>query len=326
MSVRVYGCNHVAIEVGSREEAIAFYRDVFGLELLDQGEGDAFFALGEHQFLALFVVPELRSGSERHFGLLVRDEAQIAEVREKITRKYGLSLIPGFRCDFRDPWGNRIQVVDLHDESLVWLLPYREIQKEGIVFRTEEQKPSVPEGGVKGAAASPPGLRADIARFALTADAVVLGVRQAEISVLLVERKNPPYAGCWALPGGFVEAGEEPRQAAARELFEETGVAGLTLWEVGVFGKSGRDPRGPVVSVAHAAWADPASVDAAAGSDAAAVRWFPLPDLPPLAFDHREIILAACRLLEEKLASPHPGIEAGPNADLVSRLLARLAG
>jgi hypothetical protein len=49
--------------------------------------------------------------------------------------QYGLAVEPEFRCDFRDPWGNRIQVVDLHDESLVWLLPYAEVQKAGIAFR-----------------------------------------------------------------------------------------------------------------------------------------------------------------------------------------------
>jgi hypothetical protein len=70
----------------------------------------------------------------RHFGLIVRDEEQIAEVREKITKKYGLQLIPGFRCDFFDPFGNHVQVVDLHDESMVWLLPYQEVQKAGIAF------------------------------------------------------------------------------------------------------------------------------------------------------------------------------------------------
>ena len=68
----------------------------------------------------------------RHFGILVRDEEQIAEVREKVSGRYNLELEPEFRCDFRDPWGNRIQVVDLHDESLVWLLPYREVQKAGV--------------------------------------------------------------------------------------------------------------------------------------------------------------------------------------------------
>jgi catechol-2,3-dioxygenase len=135
MSVQVYGCNHVAIEVGDIEEAVAFYTDVFGLEKLDEGEGDAFFKLGEHQFLAMFehkaMVPQR---GHAHFGIMVRDHVQLTEVREKLIHKYHLELIPGFRCDFRDPWGNRIQVVDLHDESLIWLLPYREVQKAGVKF------------------------------------------------------------------------------------------------------------------------------------------------------------------------------------------------
>ena len=134
MSVKVYGCNHVAIEVDDVEKATAFYQDVFNLEKLDRGEGDAFFKLGEHQFLAIFQVEKLKSDRMRHFGLIVRDGKQLSEVREKLTTKYGIELIPGFRCDFRDPFGNRIQVVDLHDESLVWLLPYQEVQKAGIKF------------------------------------------------------------------------------------------------------------------------------------------------------------------------------------------------
>jgi catechol 2,3-dioxygenase-like lactoylglutathione lyase family enzyme len=136
MSIQVYGCNHVAIEVGDIEKAVAFYQDVFGLEKLDHGEGDAFFRLGEHQFLAVFERKEMKPDltSNHHFGIMVRDEAQLAAVREKLTAKYGLKLIEGFRCDFRDPWGNRIQVVDLHDESLIWLLPYREVQKAGVKF------------------------------------------------------------------------------------------------------------------------------------------------------------------------------------------------
>src|SRR5438477_137379 len=134
MSVRVYGCNHVAIEVDDIKKAIAFYKDVFRLEQLDRGEGDAFFKLGEHQFLAIFEVAKVKPDRARHFGLIVRDEQQIAEVREKVAKKYNLKLEPPFRCDFRDPWGNRIQVVDLHDESLIWLLPYQEVQKAGIKF------------------------------------------------------------------------------------------------------------------------------------------------------------------------------------------------
>jgi catechol 2,3-dioxygenase-like lactoylglutathione lyase family enzyme len=134
MSVKVYGVNHVAIEVDDIERAVEFYQDVFNLEKLDEGEGDAFFKLGEHQFLAMFEVDEVQPSRARHFGLMVRDEEQVTEVREKVTKKYGLKLFPRFRCDFIDPFGNRVQVVDLHDESLVWLLPYQEVQKTGLRF------------------------------------------------------------------------------------------------------------------------------------------------------------------------------------------------
>ncbi len=133
MAVKVYGVNHIAIEVDDIEKAVAFYRDVFNLEKLDEGEGDAFFKVGEHQFLAMFKVDKVQTG-RRHFGLMVRDDRQLAEVREKLTKKYGLKLIPPFRCEFIDPFGNRVQVVDLHDESLVWLLPYQEVQEAGITF------------------------------------------------------------------------------------------------------------------------------------------------------------------------------------------------
>jgi catechol 2,3-dioxygenase-like lactoylglutathione lyase family enzyme len=134
MAVQVYGSNHVAIEVDNADKAVEFYADVFNLAMLRGGEGAAWCKLGEHQFMAIFEVEELRPDRVKHFGIMVRDEDQINEVREKITKKYGLTLEPHFRCDFRDPWGNRIQVGDLHDESLVWLLPYGEVQKAGITF------------------------------------------------------------------------------------------------------------------------------------------------------------------------------------------------
>src|SRR6185503_12255676 len=103
MSVQVYGCNHVAIEVDDIEMAVAFYQDVFNLEKLDGGEGDAFFKLGEHQFLAIFEVKKSTSSGMRHFGIMVRDDAQIEEIRKQLTTKYKLKLEPPFRCDFRDP-------------------------------------------------------------------------------------------------------------------------------------------------------------------------------------------------------------------------------
>src|SRR4029434_10652034 len=132
MSVQVYGCNHVAIEVDDVEKAVAFYKDVFNLEQMRGGEGDAFFKLGEHQFLAIFEGERVQPANVDTLGIMVRDEAQLGEVQKKLPKKYKLNREPPFRCDFHDPWGNRIQVVDLHDESLVWLLPYREVQKAGI--------------------------------------------------------------------------------------------------------------------------------------------------------------------------------------------------
>ncbi len=134
MSVQVYGCNHVAIEVDDVKKAVKFYKDVFNLEKLDSGEGDAFFKLGEHQFLAIFEVKKVRRDRTKHFGIMVRDDGQLREVRRKLANKYHVKFNPGFRCDFHDPFGNRIQVVDLHDESLIWLLPYREVQKAGVRF------------------------------------------------------------------------------------------------------------------------------------------------------------------------------------------------
>ena len=134
MTVQVYGVNHIAIEVDDVQKAVDFYSDVFNLEMLRGGEGAAWCQLGAHQFLAIFEVEELRPDRSKHFGIMVRDEVQLAAVREKIINKYGLKTVPGFRCDFRDPFGNRIQVGDLHDESLVWMLPYQEVQEAGIKF------------------------------------------------------------------------------------------------------------------------------------------------------------------------------------------------
>jgi catechol-2,3-dioxygenase len=135
MAVQVYGASHIAIEVDDAKKAMKFYTDVFNLEMLRGGEGAAWCKLGEHQFLAIFEVEEVRPDRVKHFGIIVRDDAQVREVRKKLIKKYKLKMHPGFRCDFRDPWGNRIQVGDLHDESLVWLLPYQEVQKSGVKFK-----------------------------------------------------------------------------------------------------------------------------------------------------------------------------------------------
>jgi 8-oxo-dGTP diphosphatase len=116
---------------------------------------------------------------------------------------------------------------------------------------------------------------------------------------MLIERKHEPFAHTWALPGGFVDPNETVEEAAARELVEETGVV---LPEapalVGVFSKPGRDPRGWVISVAYALHLPHQQLDPKAGDDAAQVRWFNLDELPPLAFDHADIIRKALQTLE----------------------------
>jgi len=135
------------------------------------------------------------------------------------------------------------------------------------------------------------------ARPALTADVVAVhagGVPR----VLLVRRGNEPFAGRWALPGGFVDEGELPIDAARRELTEETGFAFAgDLALVGVYGEPGRDPRGWTVSVAYLA-VTTGEVVVAGGDDAAEARWFPADELPVLAFDHDAIVRDALALAE----------------------------
>ncbi|MFJ5785496.1 NUDIX domain-containing protein [Streptomyces hydrogenans] len=111
--------------------------------------------------------------------------------------------------------------------------------------------------------------------------------------VLLIERAWPPFEGMWALPGGHVEKGETSQEAAVRELAEETGVHVPTrkLTRLGVWDGPGRDPRGRYVTVAYQATV-PDGTEAVAGDDARTARWWPLDALPPLAFDHAEIIAA----------------------------------
>ncbi len=146
----------------------------------------------------------------------------------------------------------------------------------------------------------------DYPRPSLTADVVLLRHHAGRIQVLLIERRSDPFAGCFALPGGFVDAGESPREGAARELLEETATVATELIDLGVFGAPGRDPRGWVVSAGFLGLA-PHDVHAKAGDDASEVRWFALDALPKLAFDHDEVIAAArCRLTELAQSSTLP--------------------
>lgn len=131
----------------------------------------------------------------------------------------------------------------------------------------------------------------------VTVDAVVFTMRDERREVLLIERKNAPFAGKWALPGGFVEMSETLEAAAARELEEETGLSGVPLRQFGVFGDPGRDPRGRSIAVAFLGEADWRRVQPRAADDATAAQWFPVDALPPLAFDHTRIVEYALRCL-----------------------------
>ncbi len=127
----------------------------------------------------------------------------------------------------------------------------------------------------------------------VTVDAVVFALREARLHVLLIERGHEPFKGMWALPGGFLEMEEELEAGAARELEEETGVAGVRLEQFHTFGALGRDPRGRVLTVAYvgfAVWHDhtPRGQD-----DAVNACWMPVGELPRLASDHNTIIETA---------------------------------
>ena len=126
----------------------------------------------------------------------------------------------------------------------------------------------------------------------LTADVVVLAGAAMRRRVLLVRRGNPPFRDSWALPGGFVEQGEEVVRAAPRELAEETGLQLEGLELLGVYDTPGRDPRGWTVSVVYLARIQ-SEVSVAGGDDASDARWFATDSLPELAFDHALILADA---------------------------------
>lgn len=137
---------------------------------------------------------------------------------------------------------------------------------------------------------------------AVTTDIVVFTVRDEQLQVLLIRRGGEPFHGHWALPGGFLDPDEDLEHCAARELQEETGLAGLYLEQLYTFGQPNRDPRERVVSVAYFALVPAQRLTGIrAASDAAEAAWVPFDTLPPLAFDHGEILAVAHQRLTAKL-------------------------
>lgn len=131
----------------------------------------------------------------------------------------------------------------------------------------------------------------DYPMFGYTVDAALVAPDAGTHKVLLIQRKNEPYKGHWAFPGGFVDQNEVAEQAVYRELTEETGIKVDKMEQLGVFDKVGRDPRGRTVTVAYTCMLD-AVIPARGLDDAADAQWFDIKELPPFAFDHADIMAA----------------------------------
>jgi 8-oxo-dGTP diphosphatase len=135
----------------------------------------------------------------------------------------------------------------------------------------------------------------------VTVDIAIFTVRESSLQVLLVKRGVPPFEGQHAIPGGFLRQDESLEQAALRELYEETGVRNVFLEQLYTFGDPKRDPRGRIVTVAYYALIASDRLSLVAGADAAEAQWFPMNAIPPLAFDHKQILDYAIERLRNKL-------------------------
>jgi len=148
-------------------------------------------------------------------------------------------------------------------------------------------------------------------KLLVTVDVVLFTIRNRALHLLLIRRLARPYENRYALPGGFVLEDESLDAAAVRELHEETGVDKVYLEQLYTFGDPKRDPRGRVVTVAYYALV-PQDQTLQAGTDASDAAWFPVTDLPPLAFDHRRIAEYAHQRLRNKLDYTNVGFELLP--------------
>lgn len=153
----------------------------------------------------------------------------------------------------------------------------------------------------------------------VTVDVVIFALRDEDLQVLLVRRKNPPFEDKWAIPGGFVQYEESLEDAAARELYEETGVSDVHIEQLYTFGTLNRDPRGRMVTVAYVALV-PAPLALHAGTDASDAQWKSVYDLPEMAFDHEEIVTYALKRLRYKLEYTAVGFRMLPKTFTLSQL------
>jgi 8-oxo-dGTP diphosphatase len=144
----------------------------------------------------------------------------------------------------------------------------------------------------------------------VTTDCVIFGFDGTRLNVLLIERGNDPYKGCWAFPGGFLNMDESALEGAKRELYEETGLRDAYIHQFHAFSAPDRDPRERVISIAYFALVR--LTDVKAGDDAAKAQWFPLDEIPPLAFDHDKMLREALKALRRMIHFEPIGVELLP--------------
>ena len=154
----------------------------------------------------------------------------------------------------------------------------------------------------------------------VTVDVVIFAVRNNDLQVLLVRRRRSPHEGMWAIPGGRIKLDETLDQAAFRILEEETGLADVYLEQLYTFGDPGRDPRHRVITVAYFAAVPTTDVVPAVAEKAQRVRWWSVDDLPPLAFDHADILSYARTRLRYKLEYTAVGFELLPDEFTLTEL------
>lgn len=157
-------------------------------------------------------------------------------------------------------------------------------------------------------------------RPSVTVDVVIFSLVEEDLKVLLVKRKLPPFPDIWAIPGAFVGIDESLEAAATRALDEEAGVQDVYTEQLYTFGHPKRDPRMRVITVAYFALVPFDAIRHAPGRDTSATRWFPINDLPELAFDHEEILEYALTRLRYKLEYTSVGFQLLPDVFTLTEL------
>ncbi len=157
-------------------------------------------------------------------------------------------------------------------------------------------------------------------RGALTVDCVVFGLDDEDLKALLIQRDLEPFEGSWALPGGFVHVDETLEEAAERELEEEAGLSKVFLEQLYTFGTVDRDPRERVVTVSYYALVNIRDHRVRAATDARNAAWFPVTELPTLAFDHEAILDVGLKRLQGKVRYQPIGFELLPKKFTLTQL------